>query len=236
MGFKKMTFCGTRPSKKAAFAATLSILGCLCAAPSHATTVSYLLSVNDPIFNSQNGNFNVPDIRLENTSTRPGVSITDFQLSIGDTAFNYDFVRNQAVVIDTNNDLTPTLNTVGTRNDRTGDDILDYSFTGFDPGDVFQFEVDIDPDGPGSVTQDFRNILFPAATAFVTFSDGSTRGNTIDPADPTSTSFIFTQNLPTTIAPIPLPGGLPLMLGALGLGAVALRRPRQKTNALSAQI
>lgn len=190
--------------------------------PASAMTVSYLLTINDPIFNPVNNNFNVPDFQLTNTSD-PGVSITDFQLSIGDTTFNYDFVRNESVVSDPNNDLVFTLNTVGRVNDGSGDDILSYSFLGFDAGDSFRFEVDIDADGAG-VIEDVRDVVFPAGSAFVTFSNGNTRGNTFDAADPNGTSFQFTQNLPTTLAPVPVPATLPLLLGALVVGGFAMRR------------
>lgn len=189
------------------------------ASPGFAATLGYELTINDPIFNPVNGNFNVPDFQLTNTSAA-NLDITNFQLSIGDTAFNFDFVRNPSAFVDPGGDLTPTLNTVGTSNNGVGDDLLDYSFTGFNPGDVFRFEVDVDPDAGGPV-QDFRDVFFPTATAFLTFSDGSTLSNVLNPADPNASTYSFGETAP---APVPLPGGLGLLLAALGIGAVALRR------------
>lgn len=209
--------------KKTARNAGVAIGMAMTAAPASAMTVSYLLTINDPIFNPVNNIFNVPDIQLTNTSTDPTVSITDFQMTIGDTSFNYDFVRNEAVVTDSDNDFVFTLNTVGRVNDGVGDDVLSYSFLGFDPGDSFRFEVDIDADGAG-VIEDVRDVVFATGTAFVTFSNGNTRGNTFAEGDPNGTSFQFTQNLPTTLAPVPVPATLPLLLGALAFGGVALRR------------
>ncbi|MEL6572930.1 MAG: hypothetical protein AAFQ64_14800 [Pseudomonadota bacterium] len=210
-----------RPKQSFA-AACLALVVSGVGAPASAMTVSYLLTINDPIFNPRNGNFNVPDFQLTNTSD-PGVSITDFQLSIGDTTFNYDFVRNESVVSDPNNDFVFTLNTVGRVNNGSGDDILSYSFLGFDPGDSFRFEVDIDADGAG-VVEDVRDVVFPAGSAFVTFSNGNTRGNTFNSVDPSGTSFQFVQNLPTTLAPVPVPATFPLLLGALAFGGFAMRR------------
>jgi len=190
------------------------------ATPGMAATLGYELTINDPVFNSASGNLNVPDFQLTNTST-DGVQITDFQMTIGNTAFNYDFVRIQSAFVDPANDLTFSLNSVGTTNNGVGDDTLLYSFLGFDPGDVFRFEIDVDPDS-GGPSVDYRDALFPAAIASITFSDGTTLSNGFGSGDPSSASQNFGQSV---LAPVPLPGGLPLM-GLAGLLSFLLLRKR----------
>ncbi len=200
--------------------AALLAAGTLAANPAAALSLGYTLSINDPVFNSANGNLNVPDFQLENTS-QAGISITDFNLTIGDTAFNFDFVRIQSIFLDTGATLTHTLNTVGFANNGIGDDVLDYDFTGFDSGDIFRFEVDVDPDS-GSPSQDFRDVLFPTAIAAVTFSDGTTLSQTLTTSTTSPTNYAF--GLAEVVA-VPLPGtlGLYLMAGLLG-GSVAQRK------------
>ena len=201
-------------------------LSLMCATPVMAATLGYELTVNDPIFNSANGNLNVPDFQLTNTSDS-GVQITDFELTIGNTAFNYDFVRIQGALIDPAGDLSFSLNSVGTTNDGVGDDVLLYSFLGFDPGDVFRFEVDVDPDS-GGPSVDYRDALFPTATALVTFSNGSVLSTDFTGEDPSTTNQTLAAS---AVAPVPLPGGLPLM-GIAGLiGFVVLRKRPAKAVA-----
>jgi len=214
-----------RPRTKSLFVSAL-LFGMLASTPAMAATYGFRLSINDPVFNSANGNNNVPDFELENISDPgSGRQITDFTLTIGDTSFNFDFVRIEAIFRDPLGDLNSTLNTVGRTNDHVGEDVLDYDFTGFDPGDIFRFEVDVDPDS-GSPSQDFRNVLFQGGIASVTFSDGIIASEALSPANSGASSFGFT---PTGTAPVPLPGGIALYLGigaAFGIaGAVARRRP-----------
>ncbi|MEL6766687.1 MAG: hypothetical protein AAFP17_05865 [Pseudomonadota bacterium] len=192
----------------------------LAAAPAAAVTAGYELTINDPIFNSANGNENVPDFQLTNTSDLgSGLTITDFSLTIGDTDFLYDFVRNEGTLVDTVTTLVATLNSPDFNNDETGSGILTYSFGGFDPNDVFQFEVDVDPVVLGDVVQDFRQILFPDAVLTVTFSDNRVLSQMLSPADITQVGFTFSQS-----AVIPLPGGLALLLSAGAVSALLLRR------------
>ncbi|MBM7068746.1 hypothetical protein [Actibacterium sp. 188UL27-1] len=212
------------PTLTAVFAACAALIS----APALAVTFGYQMSINDPIFNSTNGNANVPDFQLENISDLgSGIGITDFSLTIGNTGFNYDFVRIQSVFTDPMGDLKATLNTVGTVNDGVGDDLLDYDFTGFDAGDAFRFEVDVDPDS-GSPTQDFRQVLFPTALLSVTFSNGSTLSQNLAPANTGVTGYRFAQT-ETIPAPVPLPGSLALYLSA-GLvgGGLMLRRRKMR--------
>ena len=203
------------------FPATLLALG--MAAPAAATTVGFSLSINDPVFNPANGNLNVPDFQLENTSEPgSGLQISDFTLTIGDTNFNFDFVRIQTAFNDPGNDLGFTLNTVGTSNNGIGDDVLDYDFTGFDSGDIFRFEVDVDPDS-GSPSQDFRAVLFPNAVLDVTFSDGTVLSQNLAPSSTSGSAFSFDE-----VAVVPLPSALALYLGGGLIGAGVLQARRQR--------
>jgi len=103
------------------YAPALLALGSMAATPAMAATVGYTLSINDPVFNSANGNLNVPDFELVNTSAA-GIQITDFSITIGDTDFNFDFVRIQTAFVDPGADLNFTLNTVGLSNNGVGDE------------------------------------------------------------------------------------------------------------------
>ncbi|MEM8981107.1 MAG: hypothetical protein AAGD04_16645 [Pseudomonadota bacterium] len=192
------------------------------ATPAAASTLGFKLSINDPVFNSTSGNFNVPDFQLENTSDS-GQQITNFSLSIGDTSYNFDFVRIQTVFNDPGADLNYTLETVGLTNNGIGDDELRYSFTGFDAGDIFRFEVDVDPDS-GAPSQDFRDILFPTAELRVTYDTGHILSQTLTTPNPNATNYQLGQTLA-----VPLPGGLALLGGAGGLSLVLSRSSRRKT-------
>ncbi|MEM9762412.1 MAG: hypothetical protein AAF968_07885 [Pseudomonadota bacterium] len=201
-------------------AATLSFV----AAPASAITAGYEVTINDPVFNSANGIENVPDFQITNTSdVGSGLTITDFSLTIGDTDFIYDFVRNEGTLVDTVTTLVATLDNPDFNNDEIGTGILTYSFGGFDPNDVFQFEVDVDPVVLGDVVQDFRQILFPNAVLTVTFNDNITLSQILAPIDITQVGFTFSQSVV-----IPLPGGLALLLGAGAVSALVLRRRRPR--------
>jgi len=211
--------------KKAVLGGCL-IIGLMASAPAMAATYGYELSINDPIFNSTSGDLNVPDFTLANMSDLgSGIDILGFSLTIGDVSFNYDFVRVTNILTDTGAALTPTLNTVGTANDGVGDNVLQYSFTGFNPLDVYQFEVDVDPDS-GTPSQDYREALFPTAEVSVTFSNGETLSQLLNPTDTTPVGYTFDQYV--TPAVVPLPAGLPLYLGALFVAGAFTARKRKE--------
>ncbi len=114
-------------------------------------------------------------------------------------------------------------------NDQVGSNAIDYIFGGFDPGDAFQFEADVDPD-VGNVVQDYRTILFPNALLTVSFSDGNSLSQNLAPADTGLAGYRFSQRLDTSLIPdpqsdLPEPGTLALFgLGLAGLGLAARRR------------
>lgn len=211
--------------KKLGFAAaaiSASVLGCGFATEAQAL-VGYSLSINDPVFNSVSGINNVPDFTLENISMS-AVQITDFNLTIGAAATHfYDFVRLQSVFNDPSGDLVFTLNSPELINDSIGDPAIDYDFTGFDPGDIFQFEVDVDP-LVGDITVDYREILFPSAVLTVGFSNGETLSQILNPSDTNLAGYNFTQTSQSKSVPEPSSIGA---LALLGLGAVVARCRRR---------
>jgi|GEM_PF-6820177 len=158
--------------------------------------LGYALRINEPPVNSDNGTNNVPDFTLENISSESGgMEIKKFTLTIGDTNYNYDFVRSQTAIEDSGSTLEFTPNSPDLVND---DDkmieTVDYDFSGFDPGDIFRFEADVDPDvGPSPPTLDYRKILFPNAVVTVEFSNGATLSQTLAPVDTGKATYQFVQ-------------------------------------------
>lgn len=209
-------------SLKTILAAGTLVAAYSVAGAAQAGLLSYELNINSPVFNSANGDNNVPDLTLENTSdVMTGAQISDFSLTIGNTAFNFDFVRGENAFTDTADTLTFTRISGDLNNDNSGVDLLDYDFAGFDIGDVFQFEVDIDPDS-GAAVQDYREVLFPEALLTVTFSTGDILSQTLNPANTDLNGYTFTQALevpePATIA----------LFGAFALAGAGMRRRAQR--------
>lgn len=161
------------------------------------------------------------DFRLENISEWPGVQITSFNLTIGDTSFMYDFIRSESAFNDPGNDLVPFLNSPDFVNDQIGSDEIDYDFLGFDPGDIFQFEADIDRDD-GSFPADYREVLFPNAVLTVGFSNGEMLSQILNPLDTTLDGYQFSQ---TAEKDVPEPSTILGALVCLGLGG-AIRRKK----------
>lgn len=192
--------------------------GVAASSTASAGIVGYELNINNPVFNTGNGVNNVPDIRLENTSQAiTNATITDFTLTIGNLAFNFDFVRNESAVTDGSTALVFTRITPDATNDNVGPDQIDYDFTGFNIGDIFQFEVDVDPD-VGEVVQDYRSILFPDSLLTVTFSNGKILSQNLNPSNIGQDGYTFAQSMevsePATLA----------LFGGFALAGAALRR------------
>jgi len=160
---------------------------------------------------------------LENISTSAGVQITDFNLTIGAATHFYDFVRSEIAFNDPSGDLVFTLNSPDLVNDRSGDPAIDYDFTGFDPGDILGFEVDVDP-LVDQATADYREVLFPSAVLTVGFSNGETLSQILNPSDTNLAGYNFTQTSQSKSVPEPSSIGA---LALLGLGAVVARRRRR---------
>lgn len=176
------------------------------ASAAHAQTTGYSLQLSG-------NNFNEPVLRLTNTSD--AAQLTAFSLTIGDTAFNFDSVSNENV--------TPvgslTFSLVTPDRDGSGgvrSNSVEYTFAGFDPGELFLFETDVDPDSINQ-TVDYRTVLFDLggsssadnSLVSVLFSNGVTlSGNLPDFTPNTANTYLFAQSqqAPPPGAAIPEPG------------------------------
>lgn len=162
--------------------------------------------------------FNTVAFNIGNISD-PGVAITSWTMTVGDTAFLYDFLYLSKEVFSGGDGTQVVLLTQGEHdNDNNiGPDAFAYSFTNFTPGVAFAGQWDIDID-TGSFDVDARAVLFnngdaPNAVATFTFSDGSSFSYTF-PDLPIQDSYTLT---------IPSPGAAALFGAA---GVLALRRRR----------
>lgn len=201
-----------------AFAATLAA-GVAMAGAAHAVT-GYTLVLGG---NTDN---NIPDFVLTNDSDT--ALITDFNVTIGNTAFNFD----NLTIISSPAGGSSTVNTGSTANGGSSPigrtDVFDVSFSSFDPGDSATFTNDIDPDDSNTVV-DFRDVFFnngvaPNSVITVSFSDTTVLSLTMPDAGDLA-SYTFTQS--DAIGAVPVPAALPLMAAGVGVfGLMGWRRKR----------
>ena len=180
-----------------------------------------------------NGNTNVPTFTLTNQSTT--AQITDYSVTIGNTDFNFDGVTAQSF---TTGSGTATLVTPDA-SDSGGirADLIDFNFTGFDAGEVFQHNGDVDVDNSNTI-QDYRTTMFNNGAALnsvitVGFIDDGIVGELVlempDDTNGVQPSYTFSArgNIDTGQGggTVPEPGALALFgIGLLGLGVAARRR------------
>ena len=104
---------------------------------------------------------NMPWIEITNEGQSTG-EITQFLMTIGDTAFNFSDVHFGDPIMPS--DHNPVDIGIDASILQTGSDAgnqLVLNFTGFDPGETVRFRVDIDPDDPDAFPHpDFRRVLF----------------------------------------------------------------------------
>lgn len=105
---------------------------------------------------------NEPVMVLENTSDLIGADILEFEITIGDTRYYYDFLSEFGFTTDnfvpaTLNGFIPDTVNGDLNND---DEILFTNIDGFNPTDVFRLVTDIDLDGSPFTNEDFRSVLF----------------------------------------------------------------------------
>ena len=104
-----------------------------------------------------------------------------------------------------------------------GSTLLDIHFTGFDPGETFQWDIDIDAaDGsPTTVTGD----MMVGAQALIDFDDGQRLTGVLTPlhSNPDASVFEVTGTEPT---PDVIPEPTTVALSLMGLGALTARRRR----------
>ncbi|MGG7566007.1 VPLPA-CTERM sorting domain-containing protein [Rhodovulum sp. DZ06] len=175
-------------------------------------------------------NFNVPRLTVTNLSDN-GALLNAFSLTIGDTAFNFDYAQSlTAPAGGASTIVTGDLANGGARTD-----LLSFTFTSFDGGDFVTWLSDIDSDA-GNSTEDFRTVMFnnggagiPNAQATATFSNGITLQGSFGSGLGTQTTYTLTQiqTEDTELSDVPVPAALPLMAVALGaMGVAASRRKR----------
>ncbi len=176
------------------------------------------------------------------TNTSDSALITKFELTIGDTSYNFDAVMfvipNPNVQVTS---FTPDMIQGGVRGDE-----LTVDFNGFSPGDQFGVRTDVDRDADNGLSfTNFRAALVGAADPAnrahvkVTFSDGTVLTDILSPFDGSGNTTVLTSSFrcgpqvsmgsleKTNSTVVPEPSAL--LLAALGASAsisVACRRRR----------
>ena len=221
----------------AALAAFLTT-GAVASAESLTCSYEYLLEASPTPTNPADA-YNAPLMTFRNTGN---VAITRFGMTIGDTDFNFDAIVNvTADGIETASIVAPDDINNGVRTDR-----FELAAEGFDGGEQWSADVDVDEDDPTGVGTivDVRNILFnngeaDDAEVFVEFANGKVLSVALDNLsdnaagdfDDADVSYdgstlrvsqAATQEIPgpPTVIPTPAAAGAGLAL----LGLVGLRR------------
>ena len=182
------------------------------------------------------GGWNVPRLALTNHSD---VQITGFTLTIGDTRFNFDggglpddyAAGRSSFFAEAPDGGTAAFAPGGGDSNHTGNgragrswDALAYVLTGFDPGETFTFDVDVDPDTVGQTAARANTVMVNNgadvlnALLTVTFSDGSVLSGFF--ADGPAPGPFSARLFAAPALPVPAPPALALM----PLGLLALRR------------
>ncbi|MBT8131154.1 MAG: hypothetical protein KJO35_02705 [Gammaproteobacteria bacterium] len=166
---------------------------------------------------------NSPLLRLTNDSDV--AEITAFMLTIGDSAFSFDFAANAGP--ESSMGVDGTLNSPDEANDSNQNDLIDYDFTGFLPARFFATQIDIEQDGSASF-EDFEEVFWNnggAANSLLTvfFSSGDMFSLTLPDQNTDLTEYSFSQS----ITVVPLPATLPLLGFALSILGFSSRRLRK---------
>ncbi len=171
-----------------------------------AATLGYTLELSP----NPNSPFNIPFFKLSNDSI--SASITEFDITVGDTTRNFDAIFSESSF----GALVSNLNTPDRQDGGLRPDNINYTFTGFTPGEFFRFAADIDQDNPPGIgtNEDFRNVLFDVngsdssdnSFLTVTFDDGNVLSSNLPDFSATPDNiYTFSQSLETS-TPEPLSG------------------------------
>jgi hypothetical protein len=188
-----------------------------------AASLGYTLEISP----NPSSSFNIPFFKLSNDSNV--ASITEFDITIGDTTRNFDAVFSESSF----GALVSNLNAPDRIDDGLRPDNTNYTFTGFTPGEFFRFAVDLDqdnpPDGIGTF-EDFRNVLFDLngsdssdnSLITVRFDDGSILSDNLPDFSATPDNiYTFSQSFQTSI-PEPLSGYILELSGDLNSPRVTI--------------
>lgn len=162
------------------------------------------------------GDYNTPEFQLTNTGA---LGIEEFEMTIGNTAYNFDFVQNVVP-----GGISYTLVAPDTGNNGARTDYQKFTFTDFNPGEIFQWETNLDPDN-SNVVVDYRGFFFnngdaPNSMVSVLFSGGTMLQDTFPDANRYSS---YTMSVTGESSQVPVPAAFWLLSSGLA-GIVGLRR------------
>ena len=164
-----------------------------------------------------------PHFDLTNTSVA-GITLDEFSLTVGDTSYQFDIVFAPTVTDTGGGLLTPTLTAPNpnVNADFSSDDVMTFTYTGFDRAESVAWIADMDLDGANGVitVNPFFDNGQGNATFYAEFSNGEVYRGTIPDQSPGVARFRVGNQIPE-----------PTSLALLGLGAIgfAIRRRRRKT-------
>ena len=180
----------------------------------YAATIGYKFTIDG------SDSTNVPTLTFENLSD--DATISSLSITIGNTAYDWDGVRDI-----TGDDISYTLITPDYNlNGGLRSSVIQFTFSGFDAGESFSFEADVDQ--YANVVRNFEYVLFnngssDNALITVTFSDGTVLSDYLE--DYTLTNdHIYT--LSQTTAAVPVPSAI-ILLGIGLLGGAAMGRNKR---------
>ncbi len=108
----------------------------------------------------------------------------------------------------------------------SGDTTFSIAFSDFSVGESFAFDIDVDGAPPNSVTVLGSDLI--GSTAFADFSDGQRVVGTFQAVAGNSDAAFFTATGIIDTPTVPLPAGLPLILGAVGaFGFLRMRKSKK---------
>lgn len=196
---------------------SLTLAFAMTAGAAAATTTGFTLDFR--------GNGNTPTLALTNIGTLG--DITGFTLSLGDTTRNFDTAFfTTPLVGDFSFTLDPNLDTNGGGGLRA--DALSFTFSDFNPNEVFETRVDVDLDNSNTI-ENYVDSLLPGGSIVVNFAGGLTDSLFLDLTRPDGEEEQATYSYTAQVtvqqpSAVPLPAGLPLLLAGLGALGIARRK------------